>query len=195
MIVNGRTASACTMKAQAGQEVEIDTPELEALAPLAGADAVRRGQPFLPRLREERRLQAASARLRIRDDQPALGAFLPRSRRRRLASRRLARPQPLHPVRALRARQPRRRRQERVRLGRARHGIEDRRQFPERPARRQRHRGDRQGDRGLPGRRDPRQARRLRPSRSASAASTAPRSAPKPWPARCRRQSNERTRR
>jgi [NiFe] hydrogenase diaphorase moiety small subunit len=31
VIVNGRTASACTMKALAGQEVEIDTPELEAL--------------------------------------------------------------------------------------------------------------------------------------------------------------------
>jgi [NiFe] hydrogenase diaphorase moiety small subunit len=31
VVVNGRTASACTMKALAGQEVEIDTPELEAL--------------------------------------------------------------------------------------------------------------------------------------------------------------------
>ncbi|MCK7508567.1 MAG: 2Fe-2S iron-sulfur cluster-binding protein [Desulfobacterales bacterium] len=43
-------------------EVESDTEELERAAPHAGADAVRRGQPLLPVLREERRLQAAGAR-------------------------------------------------------------------------------------------------------------------------------------
>ena len=64
VIVNGRNASACTMPAAAGQEVEVDTPELNADPPHAGADAVRRRQSLLSRLREERQLPVAGAGLR-----------------------------------------------------------------------------------------------------------------------------------
>ena len=62
VLVNGRTQTACTHKAAVGQEVDVDTPELERDAALARADAVHRGQPFLPELREERRLPVAGAR-------------------------------------------------------------------------------------------------------------------------------------
>ena len=48
-------------------------------AALAGADAVHRRQPFLPRLREERRLPVAGAGLRIRDDVAAFRRALPRT--------------------------------------------------------------------------------------------------------------------
>ena len=131
-------------------------------APHAGADAVRRGQSFLPRLREERQLSASGARLRIRDGEPAFRAFLSRSRRRRFPPRCADRPQSLHPVRALRPGEPRRRWQGCVRARRARARGQADHQFAERPVGRQRLRRHRQGGACLPGRRNPHQARRLR---------------------------------
>ncbi len=52
-------------------------------APGADADAVRRGQPLLPVLREERRLQAAGDRLRPRHDVAALRPLFSRPPGRR----------------------------------------------------------------------------------------------------------------
>ncbi len=50
-------------------------------APHAAADAVRRRQPLLPRLREERRLPAAGHRLRDGHDRPAVRGVLSDTRR------------------------------------------------------------------------------------------------------------------
>ena len=96
------------------------TPELEREPAHAGADAVRRGQPLLPVVREERQLHAAGGRLRPRGAVDRPRPLLPRPARRRVAPRRPARLQPLHPVRAVRPRERRGRRQERVRAVRAR---------------------------------------------------------------------------
>ena len=78
----------------------------------AAADAVRRGQPFLPELREERQLPAAGHRLRDGHGRPALRGVLSEPPGGRQPPRHPARPEPLHPVRAVRARQPRCRWQE-----------------------------------------------------------------------------------
>ena len=85
-------------------------------APRAGRDALRRGQPLLSLLREERQLRAAGHGLSPGHAGAAVSVFLPGARRGRQPPRPVSRPQPLHPVRALRARLARAGRQARVRL-------------------------------------------------------------------------------
>ena len=136
-------------------------------APHAGADAVRRGQPLLPVLREERQLRAAGARLRSRGDDRGIPAPVSGPSRGCLAPRDPARLQPLHPLRAVRARVARGGRQARLLAGRPRPQQAPDRERGVGPARRHRRHGHRQGRRGLPGGRDPAQARRVRRRRSA----------------------------
>ena len=84
--------------------VESDAPRAQRAAAHAGADALRRGQPLLPVVREERRLHAAGGRLRPRRDVGRTSTTCsPTAPRRRLAPGHAARLQPLHPVRAVRA--------------------------------------------------------------------------------------------
>ena len=134
---------------------------LARLPPDARANAVRRGQSLLSRLRKERRLPVAGARLRQRDDDAAFRRVLPAPPGRRLAPGRAARLQSLHPMRALRAREPRRRRQIRLRARRAGHGFAHHRQLAERQARRHELLGRRQGRARVSGRRYSHQARRI----------------------------------
>jgi hypothetical protein len=72
----------CTRRARAGGREP--TPPSSTPSADAAADAVRRRQPLLPELREERQLPAAGQRLRDgHDDRPALRGVLPRPAGRR----------------------------------------------------------------------------------------------------------------
>ena len=86
-----------------GMIVESDTEELNAHREAAARDAVRRGQPLLHVVREERQLRAAGPGLPLRDRGSALRVPVPGPGRRRVAPGHPDRPQPLHPLRALRA--------------------------------------------------------------------------------------------
>ena len=82
-----------------------NTPDPQRQSPRAAADALRRGQPLLPRLREERQLQAPGAGLRPGNGlTPHLRALLSGARARsipRIPDVWLIDSQPLHHVRAL----------------------------------------------------------------------------------------------
>ena len=132
-------------------------------APLAGADAVRRGQPLLPGLREERQLPVAGARLRIRDDDAAF---------RRISSP-ISASTPRTPTRSSTATAASSANSACARAATstartcsrsAGAGIESKLivNSPTGKLGRQRVRDHRQGGACLPGRRDPDQARRLR---------------------------------
>ena len=79
--VDGRLAAACTTRAAPGPGGGQPHARARRQAPAAAADAVRRRQPLLPQLREERRLPAAGQRLRDGHDRAALRGVLSRSAR------------------------------------------------------------------------------------------------------------------
>ena len=107
-------------RSREGMVVENDTAELLELPAQHHRHALRRGQPLLHVLREERQLRAAGAGLPLRHRGPEVPVPVPEARRRRFAPGRLHRPQPLHPVRPLRAGLAGPGRQERLPLRRAR---------------------------------------------------------------------------
>ncbi len=75
--VNGRLMAACTTPAETATGGRKRHGGAERPAPHAGADAVRRGQPLLPILREERQLRAAGPWLRPRGDDRRIPHFFP----------------------------------------------------------------------------------------------------------------------
>ena len=138
VLVNGRTQTACTHKAAVGQEVDVNTPELDAMRRSLVQMLFIEGNHFCPACEKSGKLPAAGARLRIRDDVAAFRRALPAPGGRRDASRCPDRLQPLHPVRTLRAGEPRRRRQGGVRGRRTRARRQADHQLADRQARRQR---------------------------------------------------------
>ena len=86
--------------AQAGHRRRERHPRAQREPPHADRDAVRRGQPLLPVLREERQLPAAGRRLRPRHAVDRPRPLLPEPAESTPRTRTAARPQPLHPLRA-----------------------------------------------------------------------------------------------
>ena len=120
VIVNGRTVSGCTITASTGQEVVVDTPELNAMRRAMLQMLFVEGNHFCPGCEKSGNCRLQALGYEFEMTTPHFIEFYPASRRRRFASRRDHRPQPLHQVRTVRAREPRRRPQGGVRARRAR---------------------------------------------------------------------------
>ena len=149
------------------------------MPPRPHRDAVRRGQPLLHVLREERQLRAAGAGLPLRHHRPAATRTCSRSASVDASHPDiLHRPQPLHPVRPLRARLARAGRQGGLRLRRPRAAQASSPSNAGGGPRRDTNADvtDQAVD-GLPGRRAPQEARRLRGAHRPAAVTTTSRSA------------------
>ncbi len=187
VLVNGRTQTACTHKAAVGQEVDVDTPELDAMRRSLVQMLFIEGNHFCPGCEKSGACQLQALGLRIRDAVAAFRRALSQQGRRLVASRRADRLQSLHPVRALRARKPRRRPQGGVRGRRTRTRRQTDHQLADRQARRQRLRRHRpRRDASVRSARSWSSASASRP-RSATGRTTARRSAPRRNPASFRR--------
>ena len=119
MVVNGRTHAACTFKAAAGQEVDIDTPELNAMRRSLVEMLFVEGNHFCPFCEKSGNCELQALAYDWNAD-PHFPKFYPETEVDASHPDVLHRPQSLHLVRTLRAREPRHRRQERLRLRRPR---------------------------------------------------------------------------
>ena len=113
--VGGRYMAACTQPVTEGMAVENKVPDLQDMRVGDHRDALRRGQPHVPDLREERELRAAGPGLPVRHDGPPLPLPVAEPGDRRLRPEDHHGPQPLHPVPALRPGHPDQGRQEDLR--------------------------------------------------------------------------------
>ena len=120
VLVNGRPQAACTQPIAHGMVVESATREGPGDPQGPHRHAVRRRQPLLHVLREERQLRAAGAGLPVRDHRSQVPLHVPDARGGRVAPGHPDRPQPVHPVRPLRPGLPRPGRQGSVRLRQSR---------------------------------------------------------------------------
>ena len=155
--IDGRLATACTSRVLAGHGGAGHHTRAGGVPRLRRGDALRRGQPPLPLLREERELRAAGPGLPLPHDGTAVPLRVSPARRRRVAPEDPQGPQPLHPVQALRPRDPRRAWQDDLRLRAARRPAGDQHRPRDLAGRERRHRAAGRGH--LP-RRAPSSARR-----------------------------------
>ena len=162
VIVNGRTVSACTITASTGQEVVVDTPELNAMRRAMLQMLFVEGNHFCPGCERSGNCRLQALGYEFEMTTPHFVEFYPALDVDASHPGRDHRPQPLHSMRTVRASEPRRRSQGSVRARRARVRIPADRQFAQRQTGRQHLRDHRQGGACLSCRRDPDQARRIR---------------------------------
>ena len=96
VIVNGRNGSACTIRAIAGQEVRVDTPELNAMRRAMLQMLFVEGNHFCPGCEKSGNCQLQALGLRIRNVDSAFRRVLSRADVDASHPDALPRPQPLH---------------------------------------------------------------------------------------------------
>ena len=114
--VNGKPINACTMVVGGGMVIENDTAELNDLRKSIIEMLFVEGNHICPGCEKSGNCELQALAYRFGMMVAALPLPVPRQAGGRFAPQRLHRPQPLHPVRALRALLARDRPQERVRL-------------------------------------------------------------------------------